>query len=56
MSFCPRCLLADVQPPHLETRTAIIRTKAAQFGMVLSEEVVQYIAENISGAGVQALG
>lgn len=41
-------LLADVQPPDLETRTAIIRTKAAQFGMVLSEEVVQYIAENIT--------
>ena len=41
-------LMADVQPPDLETRTAIIRTKAAQFGMVLSEEVVQYIAENIT--------
>ena len=32
----------------LETRTAIIRTKAAQFGMILSEDVVQYIAENIT--------
>ena len=41
-------LLADVQPPDLETRTAIIRTKAAQFGMILSEDVVQYIAENIT--------
>ena len=41
-------LLADVQPPDLETRTAIIRTKAAQFGMILSEGVVQYIAENIT--------
>ena len=41
-------LLADVQPPDLETRTAIIRTKAAQFGMILSEDVVKYIAENIT--------
>ena len=41
-------LLADVQPPDLETRTAIIRTKAAQFGMILSEDVIQYIAENIT--------
>ena len=41
-------LLADFQPPDLETRTAIIRTKAAQFGMILSEDVVQYIAENIT--------
>ena len=37
-----------MQPPDLETRTAIIRTKAAQFGMILSEDVVQYIAENIT--------
>ena len=36
------------QPPDLETRTAIIRTKAAQFGMILSEDVIQYIAENIT--------
>ena len=41
-------LLADVQPPDLGTRTAIISTKAAQFGMILSEDVVQYIAENIT--------
>ena len=41
-------VLTDVQPPDIETRMAIIRNKAAQFGMVLSDEVVKYIAENIT--------
>lgn len=37
-------LLADIQPPDLETRMAIIRKKSSQFGMSLSDEVVEYIA------------
>ena len=41
-------LMADVQPPDMETRMAIIRNKAAQLGMLLSDEVVTYIAENIT--------
>jgi chromosomal replication initiator protein len=41
-------LLADVQPPDMETRMAIIRNKAAQLGMLLSDDVVEYIAENIT--------
>lgn len=41
-------LLADVQPPDVETRMAIIRNKAAQFGMMLSDDVVKYISENIT--------
>lgn len=41
-------LMADVQPPDLETRTAIIRNKASQLGMVLPNDVVTYIAENIT--------
>ena len=41
-------LMADVQPPDLETRMAIIRNKAAQLGMVLPDDVVSYIAENIT--------
>ena len=41
-------LMADVQPPDLETRTAIIRNKAAQLGMSLPDEVVTFIAENIT--------
>ena len=41
-------VMADVAPPDLETRMAIIRNKAAQFGMILSDEVISYIAENIT--------
>ncbi len=40
-------LMADVQPPDVETRMAIIRNKAGQLGMQLSDEVVQYIAETV---------
>lgn len=41
-------LMADVQPPDLETRIAIIKNKAGQLGMSLSEPVVQYIADNVT--------
>ena len=41
-------LMADVQPPDLETRMAITRNKAAQLGMVLSDDVVSFIGENIT--------
>lgn len=40
--------MADIQPPDLETRMAIIRNKAAQLGLLLSDEAVEYIAENIT--------
>lgn len=41
-------LMADIQPPDLETRMAIIRNKAAQLGLLLSDDAVEYIAENIT--------
>ena len=41
-------LMADVQPPDIETRMAIIRNKAAQLGMLLPDDVVEYIGENIT--------
>ena len=41
-------LMADIQPPDLETRMAITRNKAAQLGLMLSDEAVSYIAENIT--------
>lgn len=41
-------LMADVQPPDIETRVAIIRSKANQLGMQLTPEVENYIAENIT--------
>lgn len=41
-------LMADVQPPDLETRMAITRNKAAQFGVVLPDEVVTFIGETVT--------
>ena len=41
-------LMADIQPPDLETRMAIIRNKAAQLGLMLSDEAVEMIAEKIT--------
>ena len=41
-------LMADVQPPDIEMRIAIIRNKAGLLGMALPEEVVQYIAETLT--------
>ena len=41
-------LMADIQPPDLETRMAITRNKASQLGLILSDEAVAYIAENIT--------
>ena len=41
-------LMADIQPPDLETRMAITRNKAAQLGMRLSDEVVSYIASKLT--------
>lgn len=40
-------LLADIQPPDLETRMAIIKRKAEYYNLDISEEVVQFIAEKI---------
>lgn len=41
-------LLADIQPPDIETRMAIIRSKAQGLGLILSDEVVAYISEKIT--------
>lgn len=41
-------LMADIQPPDLETRMAIIRNKAAQLGLILSDESVEYIGNTIT--------
>lgn len=40
-------LLADIQPPDLETRMAIIRKKADLLNLDLPDEVVQFVAEKI---------
>ena len=41
-------LMADVQPPDIETRTAITINKAAALGLALPKDVVDFIAENIT--------
>jgi len=40
-------LLADIQPPDLETRCAILREKARAAGWELSEDVVLFIARRV---------
>ena len=41
-------MMADVQPPDVETRMAIIRNKAGHLGMQLSDDIVAYIAQKIT--------
>lgn len=47
-------LMADIQPPDLETRMAITRNKASQLGLLLSDDAVEYIATNIT-ANIRSL-
>ena len=41
-------LLADVTPPDLETRLAIVKNKASALGMDLPDKIASYIAENVT--------
>jgi len=41
-------LTADIQPPELETRIAILKRKAESYGMMVSNEILEYIAINIT--------
>jgi len=41
-------LTADIQPPELETRLAILKRKANDYGMSVSIEILEYIASNIT--------
>ena len=41
-------LMADVQPPVLETRVAILKNKAAQLGFILPDDIAHYIAGKIT--------
>ena len=40
-------LLADIQPPLLETRIAIIRRKAQALEMIIPDDVIEFIAERL---------
>ena len=41
-------LTADIQPPELETRIAILKKKAESYGMLVANEILDYIASNIT--------
>jgi chromosomal replication initiator protein len=40
-------LIADIQPPDLETKVAILQGKAATEGVQLPEEVAEFIAQQV---------
>ena len=40
-------LIADIQPPDLELRTAIIKKKADQVSVSIPDEVLSFLAENL---------
>ncbi len=40
-------LVADIQPPDLETRAAILKKKAAQDGFSVPNDVIYFIAESV---------
>ncbi|MDX1972244.1 MAG: chromosomal replication initiator protein DnaA [Candidatus Sumerlaeia bacterium] len=41
-------VIADIQPPDLETRIAILRQKASQEKLTVSDEILIYIAESFT--------
>ena len=41
-------LTADIQPPEFETRLAILKRKASDYGMSVYSEILEYIASNIT--------
>ena len=43
-------LIADVQPPSVELRTAIILKKAEELGIVIPDEAVSYLAQKLKNS------
>jgi chromosomal replication initiator protein len=41
-------LMADIQSPDLETRIAILKKKSEDFGLFISNEILEYIASSIT--------
>ena len=39
-------LVTDIQPPDLETRSAILRMKAAEDGIEIDDDVIEFVARN----------
>ena len=48
-------LIADIQPPNVEERTAILLKRAEIMGIDLSKEIALFIAENLKGDNVREL-
>jgi chromosomal replication initiator protein len=42
-------MIVDIPPPDIESRSAILKSKAAQNSLILSEDVVAHLAETIEG-------
>lgn len=40
-------LTADIQPPDFETRIAILKRKSEDYGLIISNEILEYISMNI---------
>ncbi len=49
-------LMVDIQPPELELRIAIVRSKAKSMGITIPEKVVSYLAENVKSSVRQLEG
>ena len=49
-------LTADIQPPDLETRIAILKRKSDDYGMNISNEILDYIANNITSNIIELEG
>lgn len=43
-------LVVDLRPPDFETRMAILRTKAEDEGLVLDDDVIEYVAHSCSAS------
>ena len=41
-------LMADISKPDLETRMAIARNKAARLGLILPDDIIEYIASKVT--------
>jgi chromosomal replication initiator protein len=41
-------LVTDIQAPDFETRVAILRKKAAAIGLVMGDEIMEFLAERVS--------
>jgi len=41
-------MIVDISAPDQESRTAILRAKSLQQGLILTPDIIEYVAQNIS--------